>query len=86
MAARCSFCGATSGPFSKVEGLFTVLTSWADAASSSHPVLAHSGCRGASREQSCEHGGFRSRPVADAFGAAVLRGLQRRDLITSQNQ
>ena len=25
MAARCSFCGATSGPFSKVEGLFTVL-------------------------------------------------------------
>jgi hypothetical protein len=29
MAARCSFCGATSGPFSKVEGLFTVLM-WAD--------------------------------------------------------
>jgi hypothetical protein len=25
MAARCSFCGATSGPFTKVEGLFTVL-------------------------------------------------------------
>jgi hypothetical protein len=25
MAARCSFCGATSGPFVKVEGLFTVL-------------------------------------------------------------
>src|SRR5688572_14987950 len=25
MAARCSFCGATRGPFSKVEGLFTVL-------------------------------------------------------------
>ena len=25
MAARCSFCGATSGPFIKVEGLFTVL-------------------------------------------------------------
>jgi hypothetical protein len=25
MAARCSFCGSTSGPFSKVEGLFTVL-------------------------------------------------------------
>ena len=25
MAARCSFCGATSGPFSKVEGLFTVM-------------------------------------------------------------
>jgi hypothetical protein len=25
MAARCSFCGATSGPFAKVEGLFTVL-------------------------------------------------------------
>jgi hypothetical protein len=25
MAARCSFCSATSGPFSKVEGLFTVL-------------------------------------------------------------
>jgi hypothetical protein len=24
-AAHCSFCGATSGPFSKVEGLFTVL-------------------------------------------------------------
>jgi hypothetical protein len=44
------------------------------------------GCRGASREQSCEHRGFRSRPVADAFGAPVLRGLQRRDLITSQNQ
>jgi hypothetical protein len=25
MAARCSFCGSTVGPFSKVEGLFTVL-------------------------------------------------------------
>jgi hypothetical protein len=25
MEARCSFCGTTSGPFSKVEGLFTVL-------------------------------------------------------------
>ena len=25
MAARCSFCGATSGPFSTVEGMFTVL-------------------------------------------------------------
>jgi hypothetical protein len=25
MAARCSFCGATSGPFGKVEGLLTVL-------------------------------------------------------------
>jgi hypothetical protein len=25
MAARCAFCGTTSGPFSKVEGLFTVL-------------------------------------------------------------
>jgi hypothetical protein len=25
MAARCSSCGSTSGPFSKVEGLFTVL-------------------------------------------------------------
>jgi hypothetical protein len=25
MAAGCSFCGATSGPFTKVEGLFTVL-------------------------------------------------------------
>jgi hypothetical protein len=25
MAARCSFCSATSGPFTKVEGLFTVL-------------------------------------------------------------
>jgi hypothetical protein len=25
MAARCSFCGATSGPFTKVEGLFRVL-------------------------------------------------------------
>jgi hypothetical protein len=25
MAARCSFCGATNGPFVKVEGLFTVL-------------------------------------------------------------
>jgi hypothetical protein len=24
-AGHCSFCGATSGPFSKVEGLFTVL-------------------------------------------------------------
>jgi len=24
-AAQCSFCGATSGPFAKVEGLFTVL-------------------------------------------------------------
>ena len=22
---HCSFCGATSGPFAKVEGLFTVL-------------------------------------------------------------
>ena len=25
MASRCSFCGFTTGPFSKVEGLFTVL-------------------------------------------------------------
>ena len=25
MAERCSFCGATSGPFSTVGGLFTVL-------------------------------------------------------------
>jgi hypothetical protein len=25
VADRCSFCGSTSGPFSKVEGLFTVL-------------------------------------------------------------
>jgi hypothetical protein len=25
MADRCSFCGATAGPFSSVEGLFTVL-------------------------------------------------------------
>jgi hypothetical protein len=25
MAERCSFCGATTGPFSTVEGLFTVL-------------------------------------------------------------
>ena len=25
MAARCSFCGATSGPFIKAEGLFTVM-------------------------------------------------------------
>jgi hypothetical protein len=25
MAARCSFCGATSGPFTKAQGLFTVL-------------------------------------------------------------
>ena len=25
MAARCSFCGSTSGPFAKVEGLSTVL-------------------------------------------------------------
>jgi hypothetical protein len=25
MANRCSFCGSTAGPFSKVEGLFTVL-------------------------------------------------------------
>jgi hypothetical protein len=25
MAARCSFCGSSNGPFSKVEGLFTVL-------------------------------------------------------------
>jgi hypothetical protein len=25
MAERCSFCGFTAGPFSKVEGLFTVL-------------------------------------------------------------
>jgi hypothetical protein len=24
-AGRCSFCGATSGPFAKVQGLFTVL-------------------------------------------------------------
>jgi hypothetical protein len=23
--AHCSFCGATAGPFAKVEGLFTVL-------------------------------------------------------------
>ena len=25
MANRCSFCGSTTGPFGKVEGLFTVL-------------------------------------------------------------
>jgi hypothetical protein len=25
VVGHCSFCGATSGPFSKVEGLFTVL-------------------------------------------------------------
>jgi hypothetical protein len=25
MADRCSFCGSTAGPFSKVKGLFTVL-------------------------------------------------------------
>jgi hypothetical protein len=25
MADRCSFCGSTAGPFSKVGGLFTVL-------------------------------------------------------------
>ena len=25
MADRCSFCGSTTGPFSNVEGLFTVL-------------------------------------------------------------
>jgi hypothetical protein len=25
MAARCSFCGSTTGPFSQIEGLFTVL-------------------------------------------------------------
>jgi hypothetical protein len=25
MAGHCSFCGSTAGPFSKVEGLFTVL-------------------------------------------------------------
>jgi hypothetical protein len=25
MGERCSFCGATNGPFSKVEGLFAVL-------------------------------------------------------------
>jgi hypothetical protein len=25
MATRCSFCGSTTGPFSTVEGLFTVL-------------------------------------------------------------
>jgi hypothetical protein len=25
MAERCSFCGSAGGPFSKVEGLFTVL-------------------------------------------------------------
>jgi hypothetical protein len=25
MGNRCSFCGSTAGPFSKVEGLFTVL-------------------------------------------------------------
>jgi hypothetical protein len=25
LATRCSFCGSTSGPFSKVEGLFRVL-------------------------------------------------------------
>jgi hypothetical protein len=83
MATRCSFCGASSGPFSKVEGLFTVLRM-----PHRRPILYSliPGCRGASREQSCEHRGFWSRPVADAFGAPVLRGLQRRDLITSQNQ
>jgi hypothetical protein len=44
-------------------------SSWADVAASSHPVPAHPGGRGASREQSREHRGFRSRLVADASGA-----------------
>ena len=35
------------------------------------PILPE--CRGLSREQSREHRGFRSRPVADAPGAPVLR-------------
>jgi hypothetical protein len=47
--------------------------SWADAEVPSHPVLAHPGCGGASGEQSREHPGFRSRLVADASGAPVLR-------------
>jgi hypothetical protein len=40
-----------------------------------HPILYSliPECRGASREQSREHRGFRSRPVADASGAPVLR-------------
>jgi hypothetical protein len=39
------------------------------------PVLSLliQGCRGVSREQSREHRGFRSHPVADASGAPVLR-------------
>jgi hypothetical protein len=39
------------------------------------PILCSpiSGCHGASREQSREHRGLRSRLVADAFGAPVLR-------------
>jgi hypothetical protein len=36
-----------------------------------YPLI--SGCCGASREQSCEHRGFRSRLEADAPGAFVLR-------------
>jgi hypothetical protein len=29
MAARCSFCGSAAGPFSEVQGVFTVLM-WVD--------------------------------------------------------
>jgi hypothetical protein len=50
----------------------TGLPSWADVATSSHPVPAHPGVSRRIREQSCEHQGFRSRLVADASGAPVL--------------
>ena len=52
MAARCSFCSATSGPFTKVEGLFTVLMCADCQAARGHGSGPHSGpdpCRDARR-------------------------------------
>jgi hypothetical protein len=51
MAARCSFCGATDGPFVKVEGLFTVLMCadpWPSGlvVTSTPGVCPYSGCPG----------------------------------------
>jgi hypothetical protein len=48
-------------------------SSWADAGACPALYRSVAGCRVTYREQSREHPGFRSCPVADAYGAPVLR-------------